>query len=47
MKQKFDVLLLGEVWDLLDTLDDKVKDKIIYNIDKSKYVNDPKLFKIG
>lgn len=45
MKQKFDVLLLGEVWDLLDTLDDKVKDKIIYNIDKSKYVNDPKLFK--
>ena len=45
MKQKFEVLLLGEVLDLFDTLDDKVKEKIIYNIDKSKYFNDPKLFK--
>ena len=45
MKQKFEVLLLGEVWDLLDTLDEKVKDKILYNADKAKYVNDPKLFK--
>jgi hypothetical protein len=45
MKQKFGVLLLGEVWELLDTLDDKTKDKIFYNIDKSKYVNDPELFK--
>ena len=45
MKQKFEVLLLGEVWDLLDTLDEKTKDKIFYNIDKSKYVNDPELFK--
>ncbi len=26
-------------------MNDKVKDKIIYNIDKSKYVNDPKLLK--
>jgi hypothetical protein len=45
MKQKFGVLLLGEVWELLDTLDEKTKDKIFYNIDKSKYVNDPELFK--
>lgn len=45
MKQKFDVILLEEVWDFFDTLDEKVKDKIIYNIDKSKYVNDPQLFK--
>lgn len=45
MKQKFEVLLLGEVWDLLDTLNDKAKDKILYNADKAKYVNDPKLFK--
>lgn len=45
MKQKFDVILLGEVWDLLDAIDEKSKNKILYNIDKSKYVSDPKLFK--
>ena len=45
MKQKFDVILLGEVWDLLNTIDEKARDKILYNIDKSKYVNDPELFK--
>jgi phage-related protein len=45
MKQNFNVILLGEVWDLLDTLDEKSKDKILYNIDKAKYVNDPELFK--
>jgi phage-related protein len=45
MKQKYDVILLEEVWEFFDSLDQKVKDKIIYNIDKSKYVNDPELFK--
>jgi len=45
MKPGFEVVLLGEVWDLLDTIDEKSKDKIFYNIDKSKYVNDPELFK--
>ena len=45
MKQKFDVILLGEVWDLLDSVDEKSKEKILYNIDKAKYVNDPELFK--
>jgi len=45
MKAKFEVVLLEEVWELFDTLDEKTKDKIIYNIDKSKYVNDPDLFK--
>jgi phage-related protein len=45
MRQKFDVILLGEVWDLLDSIDEKSKDKILYNIDKAKYVNDPELFK--
>ena len=45
MKKKFDVILLGEVWEFLDNLDEKTKEKIIYNIDKSKYVNDPELFK--
>jgi phage-related protein len=45
MRQKFDVILLGEVWDLLDSIDEKSKEKILYNIDKAKYVNDPELFK--
>ena len=45
MKPKYDVILLGEVWDLLDTIDEKSKEKIFYNIDKAKYVNDPELFK--
>jgi len=45
MKAKFEVVLLEEVWELFDTLDEKTKDKIIYNIDKSRYVNDPDLFK--
>lgn len=45
MKQKFEVLLLGDVWDLLGALDEKITNKILYNIDKSKYVNDPELFK--
>jgi phage-related protein len=45
MNPKFDVILLGEVWDLLDTIDEKSREKIFYNIDKAKYVNDPELFK--
>lgn len=45
MKQKFEVILLGEVWDLLDAIDEKSKSKILYTIDKAKYVTDPELFK--
>ncbi|TVQ06761.1 MAG: type II toxin-antitoxin system RelE/ParE family toxin [Bacteroidetes bacterium] len=45
MQQKFDIILLEEVWEFFDALDEKVKNKIIYNIDKSRYVNDPELFK--
>lgn len=45
MKQKFEVLFLKEVWEFLENLNEKTKDKIIYNVDKSKYSIDPKLFK--
>ena len=45
MSKKFEVILLEEVWDLLDALEEKVREKILYNLDKSKYVNDPKLLK--
>ena len=45
MRQKFEVILLGEVWDLLNNIEEKAKGKILYNLDKSKYVNNPGLFK--
>ena len=45
MNKKFDVILLEEVWSFLDELDEKVKEKILYNIKKSGYLNDPKLLK--
>ena len=45
MKQKFEVIFLNDAMDFLNSLDEKIKDKVIYNIDKSKFVNDPKLFK--
>jgi phage-related protein len=45
MNKKFEVLILGEVRDFLYTLEEKAKDKILYNIDKAKYANDPELFK--
>ncbi len=45
MKQKFEVILLGEVWEFLGSLEEKSKEKILYNIDKSKYIINPELFK--
>lgn len=42
---KFDVLFLEEAKEFLRKQDEKVRSKIIYNIDKSRYINDPKLFK--
>ena len=45
MKEKFDVLFLDQAIDFIESLDSKSRKKIIYNIDKAKYVSDPKLFK--
>lgn len=45
MDRKFEVILLEEVIEFIDGLDDKTREKIIYNIDKASYINDPKLFK--
>jgi len=45
MKEKFDVLFLDQAIDFIESLDTKSRKKIIYNIDKAKYVNNPKLFK--
>lgn len=45
MNSKFDVLFLEDARQFLLALDEKARTKILYNIDKSKIVNDPKLFK--
>ena len=45
MKHRFDVIFLSEALIFLKELDEKTRDKIIYNVDKAKYLNDPKLFK--
>ena len=45
MNQKFEIIILEEAWEFLNKQGGKAKDKILYNLDKSKYVTDPKLFK--
>ncbi|HPW67780.1 MAG TPA: type II toxin-antitoxin system RelE/ParE family toxin [Salinivirgaceae bacterium] len=42
---KFEIELLEDAREFLRTLDKKARYKIIFNIDKSKKVNDPELFK--
>ncbi|MFP4042601.1 MAG: type II toxin-antitoxin system RelE/ParE family toxin [Bacteroidales bacterium] len=45
MREYLDILLADEVEEFLDEIDEKARDKIIYNIDKAKYSLDPKIFK--
>ena len=45
MKKKYNVDLLGEAIDFMESLDDKTREKIYYNIRKSQVINDPELFK--
>ena len=45
MNKKFTVSFLKEAREFLHTLDEKDRDKIIFNIDKSKLKNDKELFK--
>lgn len=42
---KFNVEFLEEAAQFLDSLEDKVRDKIIYNITKARYSVDKELFK--
>jgi phage-related protein len=42
---KFDIIFLTEAREFLLELDQKSRDKIIFNIDKSKIKNDNELFK--
>jgi len=45
MKVIFEVELLPDAIEFLENLDEKVRDKIYYNIRKSQVVNDNELFK--
>jgi phage-related protein len=45
MKQNFDIEFLPEVIEFLETLDEKSREKIYYNMKKSQFVNDNELFK--
>jgi len=45
MGEKFKVEFLEEVMDFLDGLDEKVRTKILFNIDRAKVKNDSSLFK--
>ncbi len=45
MDKKFEIKLLDEAFEFIKSQDNKVQDKIFYNIRKSQILNDPKLFK--
>ncbi len=45
MEIKFEVLFLDDARTFLTGLDEKTQTKILYNIDKARVLNDPKLFK--
>lgn len=45
MEPRFEVLFLEEAREFLNELDSKAREKILYNIRKSRVLNDPKLFK--
>lgn len=45
LNAKFDVTYMEEALVFLESLPDKVKDKIAYNISKSRYFMDKELFK--
>ncbi len=45
MRPNFDIELLPEATEFLETLDDKTREKIYYNIRKVQFVNDNELFK--
>jgi len=45
MTDKFQVQFLEEAAEFLDSLDEKARDKVIYNIQKARRSNDKELFK--
>lgn len=45
MNPKFEVVFLEQAIEFVESLESKSKAKVIYNIDKARFENDPKLFK--
>ncbi|MBK6962649.1 MAG: type II toxin-antitoxin system RelE/ParE family toxin [Bacteroidales bacterium] len=45
MTEKFQVRLLEEASEFLDSLEEKARDKVIYNIQKARFSNDKELFR--
>lgn len=45
VKPRFEIKYLDEAYDFLNSIDEKIRAKIQYNIMKSQYENDPKLLK--
>jgi len=45
VKARFEVIVLEEAEEFLDGLEDATRKKVIYNLDKARFVQDPKLFK--
>ena len=45
MEDRFEVYFLQDVIDFFEIIEEKARDKIIFNIHKARKTNDPKLFK--
>ena len=45
MTENFKVRFLEDAYEFLDNIDDKAREKIIYNIRKAQIINDKSLFK--
>ncbi|RLD54561.1 MAG: type II toxin-antitoxin system RelE/ParE family toxin [Bacteroidetes bacterium] len=45
MVEYFDIIYSDEVDEFLDSIDEKARNKIIYNVDKAKITLNPELFK--
>jgi len=45
MIEKFQVQFLEEASEFIDSLDEKARDKVIYNIQKARFSNDKELFR--
>ncbi len=45
MKERFEVELLPEAVEFLESVDDKTREKVYYNIKKSQFINDNELLK--
>jgi phage-related protein len=45
MEYRFDIILLEEVDEFLGSLDEKTREKVLYNLWKARMINDSELFK--